>query len=282
MKCGYIALVGRPNAGKSTLINALIGEKVAIVSSKPQTTRENIIGILNGKDYQAIIVDTPGVHHSKNALDKFMMKNVRSALAGVNLIVYLLDGGKQPDEEEKAYIEKLKAEQVPIIVTKTKIDKPCRCDYQVDHELSSRSGEGVEELKAKMIAHLPQAPYIYPRDYYTDKSVKFIIAEQLREQCLNTFKQEVPHGIAINIVRFQEKNDITIIEAEIICEKVQHKGIIIGRQGKNLKEIGQNVRLFAEQLLSVKVLLKLFVKVEEGWREKQNILKELGYDSKDI
>jgi len=279
IKCGYVAIVGRANAGKSTLVNTLVGEKVAIVSPKPQTTRDNIIGIMNGEGYQAVLVDTPGIHHSKNKLDKYMMKNVRSAISGVDVIVYLIDGSKPCDDEEREYIEKLRTQKVPLIVVKTKSDKKEECYEKSDIKISSLTGEGIEQLKNKIVFSLSQREdYLFDRDYYTDKSIKFLIGEEIREACLNFFRQEIPHGIAVEITRFDEKKDITIIEANIVCEAERHKGIIIGKGGKNLKLIGQKVRQYAESLLDGKVLLKIFVKVEEGWRDNPNKLKGLGFN----
>ncbi len=278
--CGYVGIVGRPNAGKSTLVNCLVGEKVAIVSAKPQTTRDNIIGIMNGKNYQVILVDTPGVHHSKNKLDKFMMKNVRSVVNGVDLIVYLVDGSRLSDDEEQEYIEKLQSGEIPVVVVRTKSDKPVKFEGKVDYAISSLTGEGIDELRNRMIEAMPKSKtknFVYDSDYYTDKSVKFLIAEGVREECLNLFKQEVPHGIAIEITRFDEKDDITVIEADIVCEADRHKGIIIGKGGINLKNIGQKGRIYAEELLGQKVLLKLFVRVEENWRDNPNKIKGLGY-----
>ena len=279
IKCGYVAIIGRANAGKSTLVNTLVGEKVAIVSAKPQTTRDNIIGIMNGEGYQVVLVDTPGVHHSKNKLDKYMMKNVRSAINGVDLILYLIDGSKTIDEQEREYIEKLKSQETPLILVKTKADRKEVCELETDIKVSAFLGKGIEHLKESIISSLPlRKDYLYAPDYYTDKSVKFLISEEIREECLNLFKQEVPHGIAIEITRFDEKKDITIIEADIVCEAERHKGIIIGQNGKNLKLIGQKAREFAERLLAQKVLLKLFVRVEENWRDNPNKLKGLGFN----
>ncbi len=279
VKCGYVAIVGRPNAGKSTLVNTLVGEKVAIVSSKPQTTRDNIIGIMNGEGYQAVLVDTPGVHHSKNKLDKYMMKNLRSAISGVDIIIYLIDGSKESDEEEREYITKLRSLGLPLIVVKTKADKPVNCNEKEDIKISSLTGEGIKDLKDRIIDALPtREGYIYDQDYYTDKSVKFLIAEAIREACLNMFRQEIPHGIAVEITRFDERDCLAIIEADIVCEAERHKGIIIGKGGNNLKLIGQKARQYAEEILDGKVLLKLFVRVEEDWRDNPNKLKGLGFN----
>lgn len=275
-KAGYVAIVGLPNAGKSSLVNTLVGEKVAIISSKPQTTRENIIGIVNGEDYQIILVDTPGVHHSKNALDKVMMKNVRSAVSGVDLVVYLLDGTKQPDQEEIEYIDHLPE---PKIVVKTKIDLKEQKNFKNDIEVSSRTGENIDKLKAMILSYLPtyeQEHYIYDKDFYTDKSIKFLIAEEIREKALNLLRAEVPHGIAVEIIRFYEEEKVVYIDADIVCENERHKGMIIGKGGQTLKKIGSDARNFAEQLLDKKVMLKLFVKVEKNWRDNPNKIKSLG------
>lgn len=276
-KAGYVAVVGKPNAGKSSLVNALVGEKVAIISSKPQTTRDNILGIVNGDDYQIILVDTPGIHHSKNLLDKAMMKNVRSAVSGVDLVLYLIDGTKGPDEEEKEYIEHL---SVPTLIVRTKTDLKGQKDFEFDYEISSLTGKNMQELKQAILSKLPEYEYenyIYDKDYYTDKSVKFLIAEEIREKALNLLHQEVPHGIAVEIIRFDEKEDIVGIDADIVCEQERHKGMIIGKGGATLKTIGSQTRAFAEDILGKKVVLKLFVKVESDWRNKPQKVKNLGY-----
>lgn len=271
---GYVAVVGRPNAGKSSLVNALVGEKVAIVSAKPQTTRDNILGVMNGEKFQVVFVDTPGVHRSKNQLDRSMMKNVRSAIAGVDLILYLVDGTKEFDQEEQGYFNHLQGEKV---LVKTKIDKKIK-DFPCDFEISSFTGKNLENLKEYIIKKLPKSKeknFLFDSDDYTDRSVKFLIGEQIREEALKILDQEVPHGIAIEIVKFDEKENIVFIEADIVCEQARHKGIIIGKGGKNLKIIGQNTRLYAEDLLGKKVMLSLFVKVEENWRNKPNKVKDL-------
>ncbi len=276
-KAGFVAVVGLPNAGKSSLVNALVGQKVAIISSKPQTTRDNILGIINGDGYQIVLVDTPGVHHSKNALDKAMMKNVRSAVNGVDLILYLIDGTTLPSEEERQYIEHL---TLPTKVIKTKIDLKNLKNFDCDLEVSSRTGENIDKLKQLILEYMPsynEEYYIYDKDYYTDKSVKFLIAEEIREKALNILHQEVPHGIAVEIIRFYEEESIVHIDADIICENDRHKGMIIGKGGQVLKKIGMEARLFAEQLLDKKVMLKIFVRVEKDWRNKPDKIKSLGY-----
>ena len=225
-RAGYVAIVGRPNAGKSSLVNSLVGEKVAIISSKPQTTRDNILGIVSTNDYQIVFVDTPGVHHSKNLLDRQMMKNVRSAVAGVDLILYLLDGTKSPDEEEIDYIEHLPS---PKCIVRTKTDLKGQKEFGCDIEVSSVTGENLDLLTEKILEFLPEyneKHYLYDPDYYTDKSVKFIVGEEIREKALNILHQEVPHGIAVEIIRFNESEDIVAIDADIICEQERHKGMV--------------------------------------------------------
>lgn len=276
-KAGYVAVVGLPNAGKSSLVNALVEEKVAIVSSKPQTTRDNIMGIISTDNYQIVLVDTPGVHHSKNALDKAMMKNVRSAVNGVDLILYLIDGTTMPSKEEKEYIAHL---EVPTKVIKTKIDLKNLKDFDCDLAISTKTGENLDKLKNMILNYLPSYEskhYIFQPDYYTDKSIKFLIAEEIREKALEILHQEIPHGIALEITRFVEDKNLVHIDADLICENERHKGIIIGKNGQTLKKIGAQARASAEELLSKKVMLNIFVRIEKDWRSKPEKLKNLGY-----
>ena len=276
-RAGYVAIVGLANAGKSSLINALVGEKVAIISNKPQTTRDNILGIVNGEDYQIVLVDTPGVHHSKNTLDKAMMKNVRSAISGVDLVLYLIDGTTIPNSEEIEYINHIEA---PTKVIKTKIDLKNVKDFNCDLEISSKTGQNLDKLLDLILEFMPtyeEEHYIYDKDYYTDKSVKFLIGEEIREKALLYLRQEVPHGIAVEITRFWEEDNVVYIDADLVCENDRHKGMIIGKGGQTLKKIGSEARAFAESLLLKKVVLKIFVKVEKDWRNKPNVIKSLGY-----
>ena len=274
---GYVGIIGKTNAGKSSLVNALVGQKVAIVTNRPQTTRDNILGVLNGENYQVVLVDTPGVHRSKNKLDKKMMKNVRSAISGVDLILYLVDGTKTLDEEEKAYYEHLPQ---PKMLIKTKLDKKGLKNFNADFEISSLNGTGLEELKNYIIDKMPKSEtknFPFEEDDYTDKSLRFIVAEEIRQNALNILEDEIPHGIAVEIERFEEKENITIIEVVLVVEEERHKGIVIGKGGKTLKIIGQTTREFAEELLGQKVLLKIFVKVDKDWRNSDNSLKKFGY-----
>lgn len=272
MKCGYVAVLGQPNAGKSSLINFLVGEEVAIVSHRRQTTRNSILGILNGKDFQIIFIDTPGIHHSKNQLDKFMMKNVRSAVAGADVVVYLFDGSKTMQDEEIEYIESLKTKSEQLILVKTKSDKKQEELMNSDFEISVVSGQNIDALKSKIIELLPEREPIYDEELYTDKSVSFMICEKVRGFLLNNIDKEIPHGVAVVVEKFEDCNNIVKIDVDIICEREQHKGIIIGKNGVVLKRLGQEVRQYIEALLDKKCLLKLFVKVDKDWRIK-NIAK---------
>ncbi len=277
-KSGYVSIVGKPNAGKSSLTNAMTGEKVAIVTHKPQTTRNNILGIKTEKDFQVVFVDTPGIHPSKNHLDRYMMKSVRSALSGVDLILYLIDSSKAVDDDEKKYINKLQDSQTNVLVVLTKCDKLKVADVDFDHQISIKKPETLQTLMEKVLDLLPQyekETLLYDKDYYTDKSVKFLIKENIREQILKKLHKEIPHGVAVEIIKFEEKKEVVEILADIVCERDTHKGMIIGRGGSVLKKIGQDARIDCESLVGKKVFLKLFVKVEPDWRNKPNQITSL-------
>ncbi len=279
-KFGYVAILGKPNAGKSTLINYLVGMKLAIVSPKPQTTRDNILGIYTSKNSQLVFIDTPGIHKATSHLDKFMMKNVRTAKAGADVVLYLLDSSVAPDPDEIEHIEKMKADGINLVVAGSKLDKK-KVDFDCDVHFSALTGENVPLLIEKILKFIPSSKtknFLYDADEVTDKPVKFIISEYIRESALKQLKKEIPHGIAVVVTKFEETPKIANIEAEIVCEKPNHKGIIIGKGGATLKAIGIESRANAEQLLGKKVMLSLFVKVEEGWKDKPNKLTGLGYN----
>lgn len=277
-KFGYVAVLGKPNVGKSTLINRLVGETVAIVSSKPQTTRENIVGVVNGKDFQIAFLDTPGIHKTSTYLDKFMMKNVRSAKSGADVILYLIDSSKEADEDEIKSIEKMKKDGLNVVVSKSKCDKRKKNDFLADIEFSAETGENLDELVKLLVERLPEAEKpMFADDEFTDKPIKFFIAEFLREAALKILNQEIPHGIAVEIVRFKDGHTVCV-DADIVCMKNSHKGIIIGNKGLTLKKIGTMARKSMEEFLGKKVNLKLFVKVEENWQNNPNKLTALGYN----
>lgn len=279
-KFGYVAILGKPNAGKSTLINYLVGMKLTIVSPKPQTTRDNILGIYTSKNSQLVFIDTPGIHKATSHLDKFMMKNVRTAKAGADVVLYLLDSSVAPDPDEIEHIEKMKADGINLVVAGSKLDKK-KVDFDCDVHFSALTGENVPLLIEKILKFIPSSKtknFLYDADEVTDKPVKFIISEYIRESALKQLKKEIPHGIAVVVTKFEETPKIANIEAEIVCEKPNHKGIIIGKGGATLKAIGIESRTNAEQLLGKKVMLSLFVKIEEGWKDKPNKLTGLGYN----
>lgn len=293
-KFGYIGILGRPNAGKSTLVNCLVGEKVAIVSPKPQTTRNNILGIITKQNYQLVLIDTPGVHKSKNALDKYMNKSIRSAMGGANVNVYLVDCSKKLSEQEIDYIKNIKIKnEIPLIVVVSKMDLvkgnevlPLMARLgEIDEiddivPISSAKNKNTDELLnciLKYIEPSKEKNFEFDEDYYTDKSLKFIASETIREKALYLLQEEIPHGITVQIVNFEEKKNLTIIDADIVCEKESHKSIVIGKKGAMLKAIGEKARIELENLIGTKVLLNIFVKVKKNWRDIDNLVDQLGY-----
>ena len=281
-KCGYVGIIGKTNAGKSTLVNALVKEKVAIVSPKKQTTRENISGILTSENYQIIFVDTPGIHKTKNKLDKLMMNNVRSAIASVDLLFYILNGEKIPKTDEIENIIKLSTE-IPTIVgiSKQDIASPEITvqiitmlskikDLKAIIPFSSLKGENLDAILNEILKILPENKeknFYFEEDLYTDKSVKFMSEEIIREQAFLHLNEELPYGVAVNIKQFKEMPKLTVIDAELICEKPSHKRIIIGKNGSKIKEISTKARKELEVLLGKQVMLTIWVKVNEDWRQ---------------
>ena len=290
-KFGYVGVVGKTNVGKSTLVNALVGEKVSIVSPKKQTTRDNIMGILTKDNYQLVFVDTPGIHKSKNKLDKHMAKNVRTAIAGVDVILYIIDGTKS-FEDEKDYIKKL-TETAPTIIGISKVDAGSyQKIYPIIQSLSdikdikaiipfsSYKNRNLEEVIKEILAILPENDvknFEFDEDMYTDKSIRFMVAEILREKALYLLNEELPHGIAIEVKRFEDDEKLVKIDVDIICERDNHKSIIIGKQGSKIKEIASQARIDIEKLVGKKVMLECFVKVTKNWRNEQSKLNEIGF-----
>ncbi len=274
MKCGYVAVLGLPNAGKSSLVNRLVGEEVAIVSKRIQTTRNNILGICNGKNFQIVFIDTPGIHHSKNKLDRFMMKNVRNAITTADVILYLVDSGKIVSDEEKDYIKMLKSKAEKVIVVLTKSDKKAVADVSGDISISVKENKNLDKLINLIVEKLPTGDAIFDEDEYTDKSIKFLVCEHIRGRLLDILDNEIPHGIAVVCEKLEEK-EIVKMDILIILEKERHKGIVIGKGGKNLKEIGISARRYAENLFGKKVNIQMLVKVDENWRN--NNISEYGY-----
>ena len=294
-RCGYVSILGRPNVGKSTLLNKLVGQKISIVSPKPQTTRNIVTGIFNQKDLQVIFLDTPGIHKSKNSLDKYMEKSIQKSLEGIDLILYMLDGTKRFFQEDIDDIKAFCAGQTPVVVLVSKIDDTTFeklypelaklnsiQNVQEIIPFSSFNGKNLDVIKETIKKFMPISPAMYPTDTVTDVSERFIASEIIREKALWLLQQEIPHGIAVEIEKFEQKDKITKISATIYCEKDNHKKIIIGNAGSTLKKIGEESRKDIERMLNQKVFLELWVKVKERWRDSDILSSNLGYDKRDI
>ena len=294
-RCGYVSILGRPNVGKSTLLNKLVGQKISIVSPKPQTTRNVVTGIMNQKDMQVIFLDTPGIHKSKNSLDRYMEKSIAKSLEGIDLILYILDGTKRFFEEDIDDIKSFCAGKTPVVVLVSKVDATTfeklypelskLNNLQNVKEIipfSSFNGKNLDVIENTIKKFMPVGPAMYPTDTVTDVSERFIASEIVREKALWLLQQEIPHGIAVEIERFETKNNITKISATIYCEKENHKKIVIGSNGSTLKKIGEESRKDIERMLNQQVFLELWVKVKEHWRDSDILVSNLGYNKKDI
>lgn len=288
-KSGFIALIGSPNVGKSTLMNRIVGTKIAIVSKKPQTTRTKISGILTKKDYQIIFLDTPGIHPAKNQLDEIMMRTIDQAINDVDAVLFIVDAKAGFREQDECMIERLEKQKTPYIIAINKIDavdKQCMIELiekiGEDKEvfpISAKMGDGVDEMLLSLQKFLSEGPKYYPDDAVTDQPERVIAAEIIREKALKHLGKEVPHGIGVEIERIEtdEQKDIINMDAVIYCEKESHKGIVIGRGGSKLKKIASEARLDIQTLFGQKVFLQVWVKVKEDWRNQSSVLKILGY-----
>ena len=295
MRSGTVAVVGKSNAGKSTLVNVLVGEKVAIVSPKPQTTRDRIYGVLTTDDYQIVFEDTPGIYKASTTLNSRMQRAAESTAKETDVILFVVDGHTGLKEDDLALAQKFAKVGVPMIVAFTKTDIMPKENIPeelvklaqiegVDEivPISARKGRNVKELLSVILKYLPEGDYVFNPDAISDKSEKFMIAEIMREKILLKYDREIPHGVAITINEFsQRKNGIYDINLDIVCEKENHKAILIGKQGKALKEVSSFAREAMEKFLDAKVFLTTYVKVKENWRDKPNLLKEYGY-SEDV
>ena len=294
-KSGFVSILGRPNVGKSTLLNKLLKQKVSIVSPKPQTTRNSITGILNDKDYQIIFLDTPGIHKPKNQLDNYMAKEIETSSNGVDLLLYLIDASKPFFDREIENIEAYAKSNVPLIVVVNKIDdanySKLLPELQKFNSLdkvkeivpvSAKTGKNTDELLSCILKYMKEGPCYYPQDIPTDKSEIFIAGEIVREKALWLLNEEIPHGIAVVVNSFKTKDDLAKIDASIICEKENHKKIIIGKDGAMLKEIAEQARKEMEKIFGEKVFLSLWVKVKDKWRDNAIDVGNLGYDIKKI
>ncbi len=289
-KSGFVTIIGRPNVGKSTIINNIIGEKISIISDKPQTTRNKIQAVYTDDDSQVIFIDTPGIHKPKNKLGEYMGEEIDSSLEGMDLVIFMTDERKSLGPGDKFIIEKIKELKTPVIgvVNKIDINKNAKnieselSESKVFHkvfQISATQGINVNKLIEEVKTIIPEGPKYYPDDYITDKPERFIIAELIREKALKYLKQEVPHGVGVYIDKIEgsEDDNVINIDATIMCEKKSHKGIIIGKQGSMLKKIGKGSRKEINTLLGSKTYLDLWVKVKKDWRDDDKILKELGY-----
>ena len=296
MKSGFVSLIGKPNAGKSTLTNTIVGEKVSIVSWKPQTTRNKILGILSGEDYQLIIVDTPGMHKAKNALSKFMMKSVEAGQDGVEVIVYVMAMDKRLDEYDMQNIEKYAGKPTPFIIALNKCDEVEQSaileritalkDIQgIDSiiPISALTGKNVDMLKSRLLDLLPEGERFFDEDMYTDKSMRFMVSEIIREKALRNLDEEIPYGIGVVVNKYEiGNNGVVSIDADIVCEKQSHKAMVIGKGGAMIKKISTQARQDIENIIDGKVFLNLYVRVKEDWRDSDFLLNQLGYNIKDL
>lgn len=293
-KSGFVAVVGRPNVGKSSLINAMVGAKVSITGPKPQTTRNKILGIKTGEDYQIVFVDTPGEITPRNQLGEYMKKSIDTAIGGVDCLLIVLDGAKIGDKDFKL-IEKYKNVKAPIFVCINKTDIAKYDDVYPSlaklNDLpyisefistSAKTGKDVEKLIQLIVEKLPEGEFMFDPDQITDKSIRFLTAEIIREKALLFLQEEIPHGIAVDIPKFDERNKVVEIEAEIIATKENHKPIIIGKNGEMLKKIGISARREIEELVGKRVNLHTFVKVRENWQDNISTLRDFGYDKKGL
>lgn len=296
-KSGFVTLIGRPNVGKSTLMNQLIGQKIAITSKKPQTTRNRIQTVYSCEDGQIIFLDTPGIHKAKNKLGEYMVKTAKNTLQEVDVILWLVETTTFIGAGERQIAEDLKQINTPVILVINKTDtvKPEDVVASIDayrklHDfdeivpVSALKGDNKDELIKTIFKYLPYGPQFYDEDTITDQPERQIVAELIREKSLHALDEEIPHGIAVSIDRMKLRKDGRIydIDATIVCERESHKRIIIGKGGAMLKKIGTNARFEIERLLDSKVNLKLWVKVKKDWRDSDFLLKNYGYDSKEL
>lgn len=290
-KSGFITIVGRPNVGKSTLLNHLMGEKLSIVSSRPQTTRNNIQTILTKDNFQIVFVDTPGMHKPKNKLGDYMMKNAKDSMKDVDVVLFLTTPEGGVKDGDIHILDQLKGCGTPVYLVVNKIDENSAdrvaktldeytklFDFDQIIPISAMNGKNTDKLLELVVDKLPEGPKYYPEDMITDQQERFIVMEIIREKALRLLSQEVPHGIAIEILTMKKQdNGSYLIEANMLCDKSSHKGIIIGKNGSMLKKITSYARQDIEKFLGAKVNLKVWVKVKSEWRDSSFVLKELGY-----
>ena len=290
--CGYIALVGRPNVGKSTLLNCILEQKLSITSKKPQTTRHSILGIRTQNEYQFVYVDTPGIHQSnKKAMNRMMNKTAISVLRDVDVIAFIVDGTHWQEEDEYV-LELIKNASAPCVLVINKVDKIVdkaqllpwineisqRHNFAAIIPISAKTGIQVDGLQNQLLTYLPEGPHLFPDDQVTDRSIKFLCAELLREKVFRFCGQELPYSVSVEIESFKEEEKLIRIHALIVVETEGHKRMIIGDKGQKLKEMATEARKDMERMLDKKVFLQCWCKVKSGWADNERMLKQLGYD----
>ena len=290
-KTAMITIAGRPNVGKSTLTNALVGEKIAIVSSKPQTTRNRICGVVNRGDTQFVLMDTPGLHRARTRLGDYMVKVVKDSVADVDAVCLLVEPVAKVGVPERELIARIKEESLPAVLVINKIDtveKPVLLEvmaaYSAEHDfdaiipVSAQRKEGLEELMDQLAKYAEEGPQLFPDGMTTDQPERQIVAEIVREKLLRNLDKEVPHGVAIEVTKFSQRDDGVIdLDVTIYCEKASHKGIIIGKNGAMLKKISSHAREDIERFMGEKVYMETWVKVKENWRDNLNYVRSMGY-----
>jgi GTP-binding protein Era len=296
-KSGFVTIIGRPNVGKSTLMNQIIGQKIAIMSDKPQTTRNKIRTFITTEEGQIIFIDTPGIHKPKHKLGEFMNKTALDTFREVDVVLWLVEPDMKVGKGDEYIIEQLQRVKTPVILVINKIDKISKdeilqviaaykdaYDFAEIIPISALKGENTEDITKILFQYLEEGPQFFDGDMITDQPERQIVAELIREKALHLLQQEIPHGIAVVIDRMKDRSnkDIVDIDATIICERDSHKGIIIGKQGTMLKKIGTRARIDIENLLGSKVNLKIWVKIKKNWRDSDFLLKNYGFNKKDM
>ncbi len=287
---GFVAILGRPNVGKSSLMNRFVGEKVAIVSNHPQTTRSKLLGVATGEDWQIVFVDTPGLHRPRTRLGEYMMKSAADAREGVDAVLVVVDG-QHIGAGDRAVIDDVAQMKCPkfLAVNKTDLVTPEKlmpqlatlndCGFDTIVSVSAKRGDNVDDLLRLLIAAMPEGPKYFPDDMITDQPERVMCAEIIREKALNNLRDEIPHGVGVEMLEIKKVSPtLTEIHANLYCERASHKSIIIGKQGAMLGRIGSQARVDIERLLGTKVMLQLWVKVREGWRNRASDLRTLGYE----
>ena len=295
-KTAMITVCGRPNVGKSSLTNALVGEKIAIVSNKPQTTRNRIYGVVNRGETQYVLLDTPGLHRARNRLGDYMVKVVKESIVDVDALMLLVEPIPHVGGPEMEIIERIKASDIPAILVINKIDTVANKDellaviaayseaydgFKAIIPISARTGDGLEALMEELSRYAVEGPHLFPEDMTTDQPDRQVVSELVREKMLHCLDKEIPHGTAVEVTRFTERdNGIIDLDVTIYCEKASHKGIIIGKHGEMLKKISTLARQDIERFMGTKVYMETWIKVKEKWRENANYIRSFGYDDK--